>query len=244
MEAIRKPSFRLIMGGAEITDSLLEFKVIRSAFFHSQTLKLKISGTEPNIDSQVSLEIGYYSDLHTVFKGYVTNVYQRKRIEIEAKDEYVNLERKTATVCFNRITPGEIVKSLVRYPLLLTDRSFQQKHHFPIWNESIDRALRRIEKTWNLKDWCWYFDIDGTFHWHEFREVKNSEISLSSEEIAFFKPSDNPQKPTILIPLFILPQIEPCHSIEVNGKRFIIETVIHQFEKQKLLSILYLSRLS
>ncbi|SNZ08232.1 hypothetical protein SAMN06265182_1225 [Persephonella hydrogeniphila] len=236
---IYKPNFRLIIGNEEETENLLEFKVYLSARFHTQHCQLKVSKIKAQLDDKVELYLGY-ERLYPVFKGYITDISDKEITYIKAKDEYIKLINEKTTKSFNRTTPKEIIEAIIKYPKLLTDRSFIQKHHFPIWNESIDTALRRIQRTWKLTDFVWFFDVDGIFHFHEFKKLKDY-LEINGDLIKRFFPLKDHSELVLTKPIF---DIYPLYGIKVLQKEFIIESVLHTYKNKKLSTTLYLSNLS
>ncbi len=240
---IYKPNFKLIIGDKEETQNLLEFKVFRSARFHAQHCQLKVSKIEVKLDDRIELYLGY-EKLYPVFKGYVTDISNKRITFIKAKDEYIKLVNEKITKSFNRTTPKEIINSIVRYKTALTEKSFIQKHHFPIWNESIDTALRRVQKTWNLKNFIWFFDIDGTFHFHHINEPKYQteyKTQITDNLIKSAIPKKDYMELTLTKPLF---DIYPLNIVKVLTNKHLVETVIHTYQDKKLTTTLYLSNLS
>ena len=237
---IYKTNFKLIIGGIEETQNLLGYKVVLSARFHTQHCHLKVSKIKANLDEKIELYFGY-EKLYPVFKGYVTDISNKRITFIKAKDEYVKLINEKITKSFNKVTPKEIISSIVKYKIKFTEKSFIQKHYFPIWNESIDTALRRIQKTWNLKNFIWFFDIDGIFHFHEFQKMYDYPLHIDEQLIKNFTPRKNYSEIILTRPLF---DIYPLYGIKILEKDYIVETVIHTYENQELITTLYLSNLS
>ncbi len=237
---IYKANFKLIIGDNEETQNLLEFKVFQSARFHTQHCILQVSKIEAKLDDRIELYLGY-EKLYPVFKGYVTDISNKRITFIKAKDEYIKLVNEKITKSFNKTTPKEIINSIVKYEVAFTEKSFIQKHHFPIWNESIDIALRRVQKTWNLKNFIWFFDIDGIFHFHEFKKINNYPLEINDQLVKKFLPRKDYLELVLTRPLF---DIYPLHGVKVLGREYTTESVIHTYENQKLTTVLYLSNLS
>ncbi|ACO03841.1 MAG TPA: hypothetical protein DEP48_02915 [Persephonella sp.] len=240
---IYKANFKLIIGDEEETQNLLEFKVFQSARFHTQHCQLKVSKIEAKLDDRVELYLGY-KELYPVFKGYVTDISNKRIIFIKAKDEYIKLVNERITKSFNKTTPKEIINSIVKYEVAFTEKSFIQKHHFPIWNESIDTALRRVQKTWNLKNFIWFFDMDGVLHFHDINEDKfhkDYKAEITTDLIKLAIPKKDHMELYLTKPLF---DIYPLHIVDILANKYLVETVIHTYEDKKLTTTLYLSNLS
>lgn len=237
---IYKPNFKLVIEGREETQNLLEFIIVLSAKFHTQHCELKISNITPGIDEKIELYLGY-DKLYPVFKGYITDISDKQVKYVKAKDEYIKLQNKKITASFNRTTPREIINSIISYPKVLSEKSFIQKHHFPIWNESIDTALRRIQKTWNLKNFVWFFDIEGNFHFHEVKKLKDYKTQISDEMIKVIHPRKDFTEVSLTKPTF---DIYPLYTVKIFQKTYLVESVIHKYSDKRLNTTLKLSNLS
>jgi len=237
---IYKPNFKLVIGDKEETQNLLEFTVVLSARFHTQHCELKISNIASGIDEKIELYLGY-EKLYPVFKGYITDISDKQVKYIKAKDEYVKLQNKKITASFNRTTPREIINSIISYPKVLSEKSFIQKHHFPIWNESIDTVLRRIQRTWNLQNFVWFFDIKGRFHFHEIKKLNDYKTEINTDMIKVIHPRKEFTEVILTKPTF---DIYPLYAIKVLQKTYLVESIIHRYSDKKLNTTLKLSNLS
>jgi len=235
-----KINFKLVIGGKEETQNLLELRVFNSIRFHTQHCELVVSNIKVNIDDPVELYLGY-EKLYPIFKGYITDISNKKTVFIKVKDEYIKLIYEKTTKSFNRTTPKEIINSLVKYPKNLTEKSFIQKHHFPIWNESIDIALRRIQKTWKLDNFVWFFDIDGNFHFHEIKKLKDYPLDLTADLIKISNPRKDYLQVILTRPIF---DIYLLDGIKVYEKEYLVETIIHTFQGNIFTTSLHLLDLS
>ena len=173
---IKKPTYQLIIDEKEYL--LLDYKVSHSIF--TITSKAELLVNKPvNNGSYLELALGYDNDNQKVFWGYVSKIKKEgEKYRIKAINTY-KLEKSILKVCLKDVSPKEIL-NYIGLDLVYTQKNLQLKHHFIIWNFNKIQIIKKIIKTWNLKNFVYFFDLDKRLHFHHINEYWDKTVEIEN----------------------------------------------------------------
>jgi len=214
-----KPTYRLLIDGKEL--KLFSYEIVHSVFTPAGYAKvLTEKGNFPQ-NSPLELYLGYDWENTLVFKGYVEEVYTRgEKNLILARNYHKIFSEERVKGCLKDTTPKEVLEFLKPRGLVFEERAFPQKHHFLLWNHTKDYTVKKVLRTWNMKGYLYFFDLEEKLHLHTLGKFKFPRVKPQSNFIVRFE-----QKKALLK---LFPKVFVNQEIELKNKTFIVRTLIHR----------------
>lgn len=194
----------------------------------------------------VNISLGYKEyGLWNVFNGFVIDVSRQRVIEIFTKDSMYLLE-KPITITFRNVTPQEIISYCLQQAginqFILSSDTLPKKHCFICKNMLIIDIIKMINRSWNLTDWAFYFEPEGTFYWGPWQESARYQqgtitVFEYGKNIVKLIPSD--QELGVLETLLV-PFVRHSTIIEINDPKYWrrdvtarVDRIRHRIEQNK-----------
>ena len=173
---IKKPTYQLIIDGKEYL--LLDYKVSHSVFTITSKAQLVID-KPVKVGSYLELSLGYDDNNKKVFWGQIFGVKKEgAKYKIECINTY-ELTKSKLKFCLKDVSPKEIL-GYIGLDLIYTKKNLQPKHHFIIWDFNKIQIIKKIIKTWNLKDFVYFFDLDKKLHFHHINEYWDKTVEIEN----------------------------------------------------------------
>lgn len=112
--------------------------------------------------------------LWQIFGGTVQDIIPGKTVVVSCHDAMRDLSGVRLSQSYTSIVPQEIIRSalakanVTRYRI--SARVLPPRRQFVALGESVTEILKRVNRTWSLEDWSFYFDPEGEFWWGPWEE--------------------------------------------------------------------------
>lgn len=187
----------------------------------------------------VAISMGYREKgVWPVFSGTVMDVSANRVIRIMAKDQMETLRQTKITKSFVDAGPREIIKYSLLYAGIedyqLSEKILPRRHHYISKALSVIQLINQINRTWELDDWNFYFEPEGTLYWGPWSEsprynagqpVATLEYGVSLLDL---KPADNG---TGTASTFLLPFLRHSQIVILRDRRFWSKEVLARIER-------------
>jgi len=214
-----KPTYRLLIDGKKFT--LFSYEITHSVFTPASYAKVLTEKGTFSENTPLELYLGYDSENTLVFKGYVEEVYtQGEKSLILARNYHKIFSEQRVKGCLKDVTPKEVLEFLKPKGLVFEERPFSQKHHFLIWNYTKDYTIKKVLRTWNIKDYLYFFDLEEKLHLHTLGKFKLSKVKPPENFLLKF------ESQKVILKLF--PKVFVNQEIELKNKIFIVKNLIHK----------------
>lgn len=185
----------------------------------------------------VKIALGYSEKgFWNVYNGLITDVSQKRTIEIFTKDNMVLLKKQISKTFVNA-TPQEIITFGLRAAginqFVLSSHYLNKKHLFVAKDITVINLIKMVNRTWNLEDWSFYFEPEGTFYWGPWDDSERYRKGLITvfeygKNIINLVPSD---EETGTLETILLPFLRHSTLIEIRDSRFWRRTVTARIER-------------
>jgi len=230
---VRKPSYYLIIGNKE--QKLLSFEVTHSVYTPSGVCECKIQLPKeiPEFGTPVELHLGWDGETEKVFKGYTERVeLKQNRLKVFARNYHLFWQKERLTGCLKDVTPKEVLEFLSPPKgFVLANRPYDVRHHFPVWNQTKGEVLKQLLRSWNLKDFYLWWDLEERLHLHPLGEFALPPLEIPPNEVIAFRNN------TLMVVLN--PHLFVNQKVVINGKTF-LTTVVKHLSKPKWVSVVEL----
>ncbi|MGE5606889.1 MAG: hypothetical protein ACM3YE_14530 [Bacteroidota bacterium] len=198
---------------------------------------LEVNPEDFHKDDPVNVSLGY-QEIGTwkVFDGFVQDPSKKRIIDLFCKDRMVRLGAKI-TKTFVNATPQEIISFGLRAAgidqFILSSRYLNQRHLFVAKDITVIDLIKLVNRTWNLDDWAFYFEPEGTFYWGPWEEserYKRGALTVFEygKNIINLDPSD---EETGTLETILLPFLRHSTLIKIQDSRFWRRSVIARIER-------------
>lgn len=179
---------------------------------------------------KVLIHQGYReSGIWLIFGGTVDDVVpDSKTVVITCQDGMKPLKGTNLTQVFTSVLPGEVFTfGLGRAGITSFRLSTQTVNCVPRFvcaGEPATAAFKRVNRTWGLEDWAFYFEPEGGFWWGPWEEsdryTQQTEIPVLEygQNILEHEPRDSNQKG--VLETIALPFLRHSHRIKIRDRRF------------------------
>ena len=212
-----KPSYRLLIGEKE--RPLYSYEVSHSVFTPGGVCLLETEG-EYKEGEPLTLFLGYEGKLVKVFNGYVEKTLRKgNRTLLYARNEHFRFLKERVSGTLRDVSPKEVL-SLLTGGFLLSERSYAVRHHFVIWNKTKDEVVKEVIRAWNLREFVYYFDLEGRLHLHKVGEFKKAPAKVPDNFLI--------REEKHVLVLRLSPQLFVNQEVHINGKSFLSLSVLHK----------------
>lgn len=235
------PCHRVKIGDFDVK-KLVSLEVISSRINPCDLAKISLDCMDINPedfhkDDQVKIALGYQEKGYwDVFNGFILDVSKKRDIDIYCKDWMVLLGKRI-TKTFKNATPQEIIafglQSAGISQYILSSRYLNQRHLFVATSITVIDLIKLVNRTWNLEDWAFYFEPEGSFYWGPWEDSDRYWRGLITtfeygKNIINLVPSN---EETGTLETILLPFLRHSTLIKITDTRFWRRTVTARIER-------------
>jgi len=174
-------------------DRLLELRLVsgRSQPLASCTLAIdNTDGRTGSVDPGTLIAVGLgdrTTALRPVFAGQIDRSSPSHRLELEARDQMLQLHRLTVTRQWLRVTPQEVARQLVReagVQATIYGGELPRRHAVVSAGRTALQVLQDMAATWGL-DWDLYCDGMGAIWWGPWDESPRARQSIEAGPVTY-----------------------------------------------------------
>jgi len=215
-----KPTYKLLIDGKEY--KLFSYEITHSVFTPASFAKLLIEKASFPPNTPVELHLGYdYENVSLVFKGYVEETYaQGENTLVLARNYHKIFSEQRVKGCLKDVTPREVLEFLKPKGLVFEERPFPQKHHFLLFNDTKDFAVKKTLRTWNMKGYLYFFDLEEKLHIHTLGKFVLPKVKPPENFLISFEDQ------RAILNLF--PNLFINQEVELRDKTLIVKTITHK----------------
>ncbi len=214
-----KPTYKLLIEGKEL--KLFSYEITHSVFTPASYARiLTEKGSFPE-NTPLELHLGYDYENTLVFKGYVEETYtQGEKTLILARNYHKIFSEQKVKGCLKDTTPKEVLEFLKPKGLVFEEKPFPQKHHFLMWNDTKDFAVKKVLKTWNMREYLYFFDLEEKLHLHTLGMFKLPKVKPPENFLLKF------ENRKAILKLF--PEVFVNQEIELKNETLIVKTLTYK----------------